>query len=319
MKIKAFIFVLIFLVITGCSKSNLGEYNHNLEFLDDNISIKLYTTSLDKANNIFDYIDNLYNTYENIINRDNINSEVSYIYNNTLKDKKIKISKNMNDLIEYSLNLYKDSNGYLSINTGDFIDIWKLYYLENKIPTNNDLKNTITSMDNINLNNNVLDNNHYNLYFNQFIKGYMNKLVKEYLESININYYFIKTNSEVLTGKNINNTDYIVAISNPFNDDILKVFNVQNKYIVTKSIYYNNYEYDNELYSNIINAKDKEMANNMISVTVMGDDIYNVELAANLLFMNDYYSGLDIALKYNVDVIWCYKDKGKEIIKSNIE
>ena len=62
------------------------------------------------------------------------------------------------------------------------------------------------------------------------------------------------------------------------------------------------------------------MTNSMISVTVVGNDVYNTELAANLLFINDYYDGIDIAKKYNVDVIWCYKDsKGKEVIKSNIE
>lgn len=320
MKIKAIILVLIFLILTGCSKKELKEYQKNLEFFDSNINIKLYTTSKDKADNTFNNIKDIYKKYEDILNKDNSNSEISYIYKNNSKDKKIKVSTDMNNLIEYGLKLYKDSNGTLSINTGDLIELWNKDYQNNTIPTKEELKNINTDIDKIKIKNNVLDNNHINLDFNQFIKGYINKLTKEYLESVNIDHYFINTANEVLTGKNINNEDYIIVISNPFNDDVLKVFNVQNKYIVTKSIYYNNYLYDNELYSSIIDAKGKTMANNMISVTVVGDDVYNTELAANLLFINDYYDGIDIAKKYNVDVIWCYKDsKGKEVIKSNIE
>ena len=320
MKIKAIILVLIFLILTGCSKKELKEYQKNLEFFDSNINIKLYTTSKDKADNTFNHIKDIYKKYEDILNKDNSNSEISYIYNNNSKDKKIKISTDMNNLIEYGLKLYKDSNGTLSINTGDLIELWNKDYQNNTIPTKEELKNINTDIDKIKIKNNILDNNHVNLDFNQFIKGYINKLIKEYLESVNIDHYFINTANEVLTGKNINNEDYIIVISNPFNNEVLKVFNIQNKYIVTKSIYYNNYEYDNELYSSIVDAKNKTMTNNMISVTVVGDDVYNTELASNLLFINDYYDGIDIAKRYNVDVIWCYKDnKGHDVIKSNIE
>lgn len=320
MKIKAIILVLIFLIFTGCSKKELKEYQKNLEFFDSNINIKLYTTSKDKADNTFNHIKDIYKKYEDILNKDNSNSEISYIYKNNSKDKKIKVSTDMNNLIEYGLKLYKDSNGTLSINTGDLIELWNKDYQNNTIPTKEELKNINTDIDKIKIKNNILDNNHVNLDFNQFIKGYINKLIKEYLESVNIDHYFINTANEILTGKNINNEDYIIVISNPFNDDVLKVFNIQNKYIVTKSIYYNNYEYDDELYSSIIDAKNKTMTNNMISVTVVGNDVYNTELAANLLFINDYYDGIDIAKKYNVDVIWCYEDnKGHDVIKRNIE
>ena len=310
-KIKTFILVLIFLIITGCSKNELKEYKKSFNYFNSDINIKLYTSSNDKADIAFKEIEKIYKTYENLIDRNDIDSEISYIYNNTSNDKKIKISENMNNLIEYGINLYNDSNGFLSINTGSLYDLW-----DKGIPSNNESKHITTDINKIKINNNVMDNNHVNLSFNQFIKGYINKLIKEYLKKMNINYYFINTESEVLAGKNINNEDYIVAISSPFNNEVLKVFNIQDKYIVTKSIYHNSYEYDGKLYSSIVNAKGKTMANNMISVTVLSDDIYTGELVSNLLFINDYYDGIDIANKYNVEVIWCFKDKlGNEVIK----
>lgn len=215
-KIKTFILVLIILLLTGCGKKELKEYTKEFNYFNSDISIKLYTTSSDKAKAAFEYIEDIYKDYENIINRDNESSEIFYIYNNNSKDKKIKISNNMYNLIEYGLKLYKDSNGYLSINTGYLVDIWNEYYQKNTIPSNIELKNINTNINKINIKNNVMDNNHVNLYFNQFIKGYINKLIKEYLMSINIDYYFINTGNEVLTGKNINDEDYIVAISSPF-------------------------------------------------------------------------------------------------------
>lgn len=316
-KIKTLIIVLICLFLTGCGNKELNEYTKEFNYFNSDISIKLYTTSSDKANNAFDKIEDIYKTYEEILDRFNSNSEIFYIYNNNSNDSKIKISTYMNNLIEYGIKLYKDSYGFLSINTGDIVDIWNNDYKNNVLPSSKELKNINTSIDKINVNNNVMDNNHINLYFDNFIKGYINKSIKEYLMSINIDYYFINTGNEVLVGNGIDNTDYVVVISSPFDDSVLKVFNLQNKYITTKSIYYNSYKYDNEVYSNLVNAKEKIMANNMISITVVSDDVYTSELVANMLFMNDYYDGLDIAKKYNVQVIWCYKDNlGKDVIKT---
>ena len=313
-KIKTFILVLIFLMLVGCS-NKLKEYTKTLHYFNEDINIKIYVSSEKRANLVFKEIEDIYKTHENITDRLNINSEVSYIYNNHLIDDKIKISNEMNDLIEYGFKLYQDSNHVLSINTGDLVDLWELEYKNNKIPSNDDLKNIDTSMDKIKLKNNVLDNNHVNLNFEQFIISYTNNLVKKYLKSVNINYYFINTNNDILIGSGINNEDYVVILSNPFNNETLKVYSMQNKYLKTISIYHNNYKYDDKIYSNIVNAKDKTMAGSMISVSVLSDDVYTSEYLANMLFILDYDSGYKLAKNYNVSVIWCYIENNEEKIQ----
>lgn len=308
-KIKTFILVLFFLIICGCSKGEYKEYTNEFHYFDSDINIKIYTTSYEKASVVFSDIEDIYKKYENITNRDNSNSEVSKIKNKA----GIKLSNEMNNLIKYSKDLYNDSDKLLSINTGDIVDLWKI---SDTVP---DSSNIDTSLDKLVIKNGKLTNK-MNLYFDNYIKGYTNKLVKEYLDSMNIDYYFINTGNEVLVGSGIDDEDYIVLIGSPFSNNVLKSFSVQNKYIVTKSIYYNSYKIGDEIYSNIVDAKDKTMASNMISVTVSGDDIYTTELVANMLFINDYYDGIDIANEYNVDAIWCYMDKsGNEIIKSNMD
>lgn len=308
-KLKVFLLIFAFFILCGCSNGGLEEYTNEFNYFNSDINIKIYTTSYDKAMVVFSDIEDIYKKYDNITNRNNSNSEVSMIKNKS----NIKLSNDMNDLIKYSKDLYNDSDKLLSINTGDIVDLWKI---SDTVP---DSSNIDTSLDKLVIKNGKLTNK-MNLYFDNYIKGYTNKLVKEYLDSMNIDYYFINTGNEVLVGSGIDDEDYIVLISSPFSNNVLKSFSVQNKYIVTKSIYYNSYNFDGVLYSNIVDAKNKVMANNMVSVTVSGDDIYTTELVANLLFINDYYDGIDIANKYNVDAIWCYKDKlGKEIIKSNMD
>ena len=311
-RIKTFILVLIFLMFAGCN-NELKEYTKVLHYFNEDIKIKIYVSSEKRANLVFKEIEDIYKTHENITDRFDINSEVSYIYNNHLIDDKIKISNEMNDLILYGFKLYQDSNGILSINTGDLVDLWDLKYKNKQIPSDDELKNIDTSMDNINLKNNAL--NHYNLNFNQFIIGYTNNLVKDYLKSVNINYYFINTNNDILSGSGVNNEDYVVILSNPFNNETLKVYSMQNKYLKTISIYHNSYKYDDKIYSNIVNAKDKTMANTMISVSVLSDDVYTSEYLANMLFILDYDSGYKLASIYNAKVIWCYKEGNKEIIQ----
>ena len=295
-KIKTFILVLIFLMITGCN-NDLQEYTKTLHYFNEDIRVKIYVNSEKRANLVFKEIENIYKKYEDINNSSN----------------KIKISDEVNDLILYGFKLYQDSNGILSINTGDLVDLWDLKYKNKQIPSDDELKNIDTSMDNINLKNNVL--NHYNLNFNQFIIGYTNNLVKDYLKSVNINYYFINTNNDILSGSGVNNEDYVVILSNPFNNETLKVYSMQNKYLKTISVYHNSYKYDDKIYSNIVNAKDKTMANTMISVSVLSDDVYTSEYLANMLFILDYDSGYKLASIYNAKVIWCYKEGNKEIIQ----
>jgi len=295
-KIKTFILVLIFLMITGCN-NDLQEYTKTLHYFNEDIRVKIYVNSEKRANLVFKKIENIYKKYEDINNSSN----------------KIKISDEVSDLILYGFKLYQDSNGILSINTGDLVDLWDLKYKNKQIPSDDELKNIDTSMDNINLKNNVL--NHYNLNFNQFIIGYTNNLVKDYLKSVNINYYFINTNNDILSGSGVNNEDYVVILSNPFNNETLKVYSMQNKYLKTISIYHNSYKYDDKIYSNIVNAKDKTMANTMISVSVLSDDVYTSEYLANMLFILDYDSGYKLASIYNAKVIWCYKEGNKEIIQ----
>lgn len=313
---KTFIFFFFLTFLSGCNNQEFTLYTETFNFFEKDIEVKIYTTSEKKAKKAFEEIGNIYDKYEQIASRTNKDSEISYIHNNELKEKTIKISDEMTKLINTGIEWNKKSEGLININSGAIIDLWNDKYDYNLIPTQEELESLNINMDDINIHSNRINNNHYNLSFDNYINGYTHKEVKNYLESINIKSYFINAGSEVMVGKGYNNENYNIAISNPFDDTLLHLFSVQDKYIVTKSIYYNSYKYEDKLYSSILNPKTKYMSDKMVNVTVVSDDAITGDMLATILFLMDINDGKEFIKKYDVQAIWCYYDEnGNEIVE----
>ena len=87
------ILLILLLLLTGCSKQ---EYSKNLFYMDTVINIKLYNVNEKKANEAFDYLDNLYKKYENLTDFYDSNSELSKLNN----DVNYEISDELLELIK---------------------------------------------------------------------------------------------------------------------------------------------------------------------------------------------------------------------------
>ena len=87
------ILLILLLLLTGCSKQ---EYSKNLFYMDTVINIKLYNVNEKKANEAFDYLDSLYQKYENLTDFYDSNSELSKLNN----DINYEISSELLDLIK---------------------------------------------------------------------------------------------------------------------------------------------------------------------------------------------------------------------------
>ena len=194
------------------------------------------------------------------------------------------------------------------------VDLWNKNKKDKSIPSSSELEHTEINIDNIKLNNKYLTGS-FNLNFDDFIYGQADKDIKNYLNEMHIKYYFINASDHILAGSNYDRDNYNILLSNPFNEEI-NIITINNKYIVTKSIYYDSYEYNDSLYSNIVNPTTKELSNNMISVTVISEDPLEGDILATILFMSDYDNGYRFANKYNIQAIWYFYDtNGNEIVK----
>lgn len=150
--------------------------------------------------------------------------------------------------------------------------------------------------------NNTLNKSDLDISF--YINGIVNEEVYEYLKSKGISKFKISSNQFVLTGLPSDKDYYNIAISNPFDNSILKMLKSKGEYIVTKNINDSNFESSN------FNKNTKN-----VSVTVVTNNISTADYIASLLLMMPLPDGKKLAKDYGVEVIWCYTDNNKEKIE----
>lgn len=150
--------------------------------------------------------------------------------------------------------------------------------------------------------NNVLNKN--NLDINFYINGIVNEEVYEYLKSKGISKFKISSDQFVLTGLPSGKDYYNIAISNPFDNSIIKMLKSKREYIVTKNINDSNFGSSN------FNKSTKN-----VSVTVVTNNISIADYIASLLLMMPIEDGKKLAKDYGVEVIWCYTDNNKDKIE----
>ena len=306
-KAKLFLFLLLLFMLVGCSNKKLEPYEDKISFLDKDINIKLYTNSEERAQEIFKNLKKIYGEYEETI------EEGKRISKSEVSNKKI--SSKLAKLIKTGVEWYDKSDGLININKGNLINLWNDAKENNSIPSMDQIQNVDINISDIKLKDDYLSGN-INFSFDDFIHGQADKEVKEYLTKENIKNYFINSNDHILVGLNYEEDNYNLALVNPFDENRINMISTNNKYITTKSIYYNSYKYNDILYSSIINPKTGYLSNNMVSVTVISDDPLKGDILATILFMVDYEDGLKIATENDIEAVWYYYDtNGDEIVK----
>lgn len=277
---KYLLLVISIILLCSCTKE-YKLYTSELKYLDDNIKITFYSSNKDKSKKALKEIDSIYYKYNKAYN--NINKR---IINSNLEK----------EIINYGKKWYKESNYYVSINTKNFI--------ENE-------KNNIS---NKNYDFSKYNNKNYNVSF--YIKGMASNEVYNYLKEVGIKKYLITTKDSVLAGLSNDNSKYNIALASPF-DDGIKMLSVNNKYIVTKSLYDNPIEIDGIKYSNIVNAKKRILQRNHIAVSVITNDVGIGDMLASTLLVMDYNVGKEFIKNYDAKAIWYYIDNEKEITKES--
>lgn len=302
---KVVIFLLLILVLTGCS--NQEYYSKNLFYMDTVVNIKIYDSDEEKVNRAFKEIEELYQKYENLTNFYDENSELSKLNN----DINTKISDELMQLIKIGVEWYEKSNGLLNINIGNLTKLWH-DFRENpaKLPDVDEIE-----ISKINIENDKILNDEVSIDLGSITKGYVTELAGNYLEENKLEYYIINAGGNVKTGKSYKGY-YNIGIASPINqNETFEIIKGENISVVTSGGYERFYEYEGILYHHIIDPNTKYPANNMKSVTVIGKNSGECDALSTILFLMDIKTGQEFIKNYDVDVIWFSNDN--EIIKSD--
>ena len=313
MKKFKILFIVVLILITGCSNNKEKEYKLNLYYMDTYIYVDFFCQDSTKASKLKEDIDSIYKEYHELSDRyqayDNITNIYS-IYNNTSKEKTLTINSKLYDLLDYALTFQTKTDDKFNIEIGSTIDVWKKYRdLGEGIPTKKELNNTKKINHVTLLGDNQVLNNHPNIDLGAISKGYTTELVGRYLEENGITKYLINAGGNVKVGIPSNKEVYSIGIQSPNKDgSLLTVVKGKNISVITSGSYERNYTYNDITYSHIIDPVTLYPANNMKSVTVVTKDSALGDILSTTLFLMTVDEGKEFIKNYDVEAIWVTND-----------
>lgn len=142
--------------------------------------------------------------------------------------------------------------------------------------------------------------------FKNYIMALANNDVYEYLKNKGISKFFINLNGCVLTGYPNNKEYFLVGISSPFDDSVIKMLEIKDEYVVTKNIAE-------------INNDNLQDGSYNVSVTVITKNIKMGDFIALDLLLMEPNEAIEHIKNNNIQAILCYYKNGNEKIFINID
>lgn len=309
---KLFVLICMIFLLTGC-KTNM--YKKSMFYMDTHIEVKLYDIPNETSKKLLKEIDNIYSEYHKLTDRYNEYEGIINVYylNNVLKvNESIEIDSRLSDIINYGIDAYNKTNGYVNIALGNVVDVWKKYREEGKnIPKTYELLNLNVDIKSINLKDNTfIKKKDVKLDLGSYVKGYVTEIVAKYLEDNECEKYLINAGGNVRVGKSYKSSKYSVGLEEPFNvTNIYDTLLVENMSVVTSGSYQRYYEVDGVNYNHIINPKTLFPDNYTKSVTVVTKDSGYADILSTYLFLLPIEDGIKIVNSLDeVEAIW-YADQ----------
>lgn len=319
MKRTIFIFnlIVLFFLLTSCGKP--VEYSKPIFAMDTIINVTIYNAEEEHLKNI----EKIYMDYSNACDMF-ISHEGNLCDLNNRRS--VKVNKELLEVIEYSLEIEKELNGYFNILIGRITKIWKdtLHIGDNStpvvLPDDELIQAELKIMNESKI---VIDGDivtidgQADIDLGGVAKGYATQKVEEYLEENNITSYMINAgSSNISLGYKNKKDSYLVGLTNLDRTSYFMKLRIDNKAIVTSSIAEQNRVVDGKTYTHIINPLTGYCVDNYDIVTIVGEKSGFLDILSTTLFSMDldmiksYLSDKDIDIVLVKDDIILYSSEG---------
>lgn len=291
-----FLFTFAFSVVAQEKK-----YDRTIKLMGSRFDISVTANTKEKGNEYIDLAIAEIKRIENIISSWNENSETSKI-NQNAGIIPIKVSEELFDLINRSIQISKITEGAFDISYASMDKIWKFDGSITKVPSAEAIKKSVEKVgyDNI-----ILDYNNQTVFlkvkgmkigFGAIGKGYAADKAKKLLQNQGVKAGLINASGDLnCWGKQPDGVSWKVGITNPLNKNkIYSWFDIDNQAVVTSGNYEKFIQFNGKRYSHIINPKTGYPANGIVSATVFAQKAELADALATSIFVMGTSVGIDM-------------------------
>lgn len=255
---------------------------------------------------------------EALMNFYKASSEIG-ILNNCGFKKKVKLSREVFDIIKKAKYFSEISNGAFDISLAPVIKLWGIFTKEQRIPLKEEIKETLSF---VNYNNLILDESENTVKFYKenmkidlggIAKGYAADRAVQIYKQNKVNAAFINLGGNVkVFGEKPDKSNWSVGVQEPFKNrgEIIGVINVKNDSVVTSGDYVRYFEDKGVKYHHIIDPRTGYPADsNLMSVTVISQSSMECDALSTAAFVLGDQEGMQFIKNYGAKAIFITKDK----------
>lgn len=238
----------------------------------------------------------------------------------------VKVDREVIDLLKFSIDLYKKTNGEVNIAMGSVLKIWHNYRTDG---IDNPSTATLPPMDKLqeamkhtNIDDIIIDEEASTVYLadpemsldvGSIGKGYAVQKVAEYARELGYYNLVINCGGNVISiGPKSGEKDWVFGIQNPdleAKNDIIQRVSITDKCLVTSGDYQRYYVVDGVEYCHIIDPDTLMPPSYFSAVSIICDDSGLADALSTALFNMPYEEGLAlISSMNNAEAIWVLKD-----------
>lgn len=249
------------------------------------------------------------------------------ILNNCGFQKKVKLSREVFNIIKKAKYFSEISQGAFDISLAPVIELWGVFTKHERVPLEKEIKETLSL---VNYNNLILDESENTVKFYKenmqidlggIAKGYAADIAIKIYKQNNIRAAFINLGGNVMVfGEKPDNSNWSIGVQEPFKSrgDIIGVVNVSNESVVTSGNYVRYFEDKGVKYHHIIDPRTGYPADsNLMSVTVISQNSMEGDALSTAAFVLGDKEGMQFIKNYGAKAIFITKDK-KVKITSNM-
>jgi len=299
-----FPFLLLSISLTSCGNST---YTKNLYVFDTSFfTIKLFEGSSEDLNNISSIVVNLDKEFDAYKHYDDITN----IYDINHADNYLEVSDDIISVLNLSNQMKEATNGYFNPLIGNLSNLWKTSLDSSVIPSDTDIQNCITEMNNSSI---LFDQNRVKIAGDATIdlgavaKGFALSKIKEYLSNSKITHYLIDGGrSSLLLGEKNSGDGYFNIGIDQINNGYFKSKNCA---YGTSSIFEQQVTIDNKDYSHIINPFTGMAESEQDLVILVGDDPAVLDVLSTTLMLLPVSSFANFESTYSISILAMKNDE----------